>query len=253
LSCYTDEVEKYINQVAFSGAEEFLEKYKDSAKDSGIIGHFGLGFYSAFIGYQRKRFPYIEPSRLPTNFTNDVESINTTAAEMNAAADEEFKKNPNSGKKRPIRVARIELPPGGMEAAKDGKITEVVYDENTMLILTPDLVIDLNTCDTMEVYDLLKAYSDDIVDLITEQRNDVHVHAAKKEVHILEGERGDPGRCMGVEGANLQDILVLDKVTGRPSVVVHDDEDKESVILVPLTDDEYDSIKTQLGLTEMPI
>lgn len=44
-----DEVEKYINQVAFSGAEEFLEKYKDSAKDAGIIGHFGLGFYSAFM------------------------------------------------------------------------------------------------------------------------------------------------------------------------------------------------------------
>ena len=44
-----DEVSKYINEVAFSGAEEFLEKYKDSAKDSGIIGHFGLGFYSAFM------------------------------------------------------------------------------------------------------------------------------------------------------------------------------------------------------------
>ncbi|CAM3924798.1 molecular chaperone HtpG [Flavobacterium branchiophilum] len=43
------EVEKYINQVAFSGAEEFLDKYKDAAKDSGIIGHFGLGFYSAFM------------------------------------------------------------------------------------------------------------------------------------------------------------------------------------------------------------
>ncbi|SDS15506.1 molecular chaperone HtpG [Christiangramia echinicola] len=44
-----EEVEKYINEVAFSGAEEFLHKYKDSAKDSGIIGHFGLGFYSAFM------------------------------------------------------------------------------------------------------------------------------------------------------------------------------------------------------------
>ena len=49
LGMTSDEVEKYINQVAFSGAEEFLEKYKDSAKDSGIIGHFGLGFYSAFM------------------------------------------------------------------------------------------------------------------------------------------------------------------------------------------------------------
>ena len=44
-----EEIEKYINEVAFSGAEEFLEKYKDTAKDSGIIGHFGLGFYSAFM------------------------------------------------------------------------------------------------------------------------------------------------------------------------------------------------------------
>ena len=49
LGMTADEVEKYINQIAFSGAEEFLEKYKDSAKDSGIIGHFGLGFYSAFM------------------------------------------------------------------------------------------------------------------------------------------------------------------------------------------------------------
>jgi len=45
-----EEVKKYINEVAFSGAEEFLEKYKDKdSKDTGIIGHFGLGFYSAFM------------------------------------------------------------------------------------------------------------------------------------------------------------------------------------------------------------
>ncbi|MBS9766255.1 MAG: molecular chaperone HtpG [Flavobacteriaceae bacterium] len=44
-----EEVEKYINQVAFSGAEEFVEKYKDKLEDSGIIGHFGLGFYSSFM------------------------------------------------------------------------------------------------------------------------------------------------------------------------------------------------------------
>ncbi len=44
-----EEVKKYINQVAFSGAEEFVEKYKDKVEDSGIIGHFGLGFYSSFM------------------------------------------------------------------------------------------------------------------------------------------------------------------------------------------------------------
>ena len=45
----SDEVQKYINEVAFSGAEEFLDKYKDKVEDAGIIGHFGLGFYSAFM------------------------------------------------------------------------------------------------------------------------------------------------------------------------------------------------------------
>lgn len=49
LGMTAEEVQKYINEVAFSGAEEFVEKYKDKISDSGIIGHFGLGFYSAFM------------------------------------------------------------------------------------------------------------------------------------------------------------------------------------------------------------
>jgi molecular chaperone HtpG len=49
LGMTEEEVKKYINEVAFSGAEEFINKYEDSAKDAGIIGHFGLGFYSAFM------------------------------------------------------------------------------------------------------------------------------------------------------------------------------------------------------------
>ncbi len=49
LGMTMDEVEKYINQIAFSGAEEFLEKYKDDKNETGVIGHFGLGFYSAFM------------------------------------------------------------------------------------------------------------------------------------------------------------------------------------------------------------
>lgn len=48
-----EEVKKYINEVAFSGAGEFLDKYKDAGKDAGIIGHFGLGFYSAFMVAER--------------------------------------------------------------------------------------------------------------------------------------------------------------------------------------------------------
>ena len=44
-----DEVEEYITQIAFSGAADFIEKYKDKTNDDQIIGHFGLGFYSAFM------------------------------------------------------------------------------------------------------------------------------------------------------------------------------------------------------------
>jgi len=49
LGMTADEVKEYINNIAFSGAEAFLEKYKDKANDDQIIGHFGLGFYSAFM------------------------------------------------------------------------------------------------------------------------------------------------------------------------------------------------------------
>ncbi len=49
LGMTADEVDEYINQIAFSGASDFLEKYKDKSSDDQIIGHFGLGFYSAFM------------------------------------------------------------------------------------------------------------------------------------------------------------------------------------------------------------
>ncbi len=49
LGMTANEVEEYINQIAFSGATDFIEKYKDKANDDQIIGHFGLGFYSAFM------------------------------------------------------------------------------------------------------------------------------------------------------------------------------------------------------------
>ncbi|MDY2590991.1 MAG: molecular chaperone HtpG [Agathobacter sp.] len=49
LGMTADEVEEYINQIAFSGATDFIEKYKDKSNDDQIIGHFGLGFYSAFM------------------------------------------------------------------------------------------------------------------------------------------------------------------------------------------------------------
>lgn len=49
LGMTAEEIDKYINQIAFSGAEEFVEKFKDTKEDANIIGHFGLGFYSSYM------------------------------------------------------------------------------------------------------------------------------------------------------------------------------------------------------------
>ena len=72
-----DEVEEYITQIAFSGATEFLEKYKDKTTDDQMIGHFGLGFYSAFmvadevhidtLSYKEDLFRFTGPAMVEQN------------------------------------------------------------------------------------------------------------------------------------------------------------------------------------------
>ena len=66
-----DEVKRYINQVAFSSAEDFLEKFKSEAEGDQIIGHFGLGFYSAFMVSEK-----VSLSTL--SYINDSEAVNWT-------------------------------------------------------------------------------------------------------------------------------------------------------------------------------
>jgi len=66
-----EEVKKYINEVAFSGAEEFLDKYKDKGNDPAIIGHFGLGFYSAFMVADKVEI-------ITKSFKEDAEAVHWT-------------------------------------------------------------------------------------------------------------------------------------------------------------------------------
>ena len=68
-----DEVDEYINQIAFSGAKDFLEKYKDKANDDKIIGHFGLGFYSAFMVADRVTIDTLsyKPESIPVHWESD--------------------------------------------------------------------------------------------------------------------------------------------------------------------------------------
>ena len=68
-----EEVKEYINQIAFSGAEKFLEKYKDKTSEDQIIGHFGLGFYSAFMVADRVTIDTLswQPDAAPVHWESD--------------------------------------------------------------------------------------------------------------------------------------------------------------------------------------
>ena len=68
-----DEVKEYINQIAFSGAQKFLEQYKDKTSEEQIIGHFGLGFYSAFMVAARVSIDTLswQPDALPVHWESD--------------------------------------------------------------------------------------------------------------------------------------------------------------------------------------
>ena len=73
LGMTEEEVDEYINQIAFSGARDFLEKYKDKANDDQIIGHFGLGFYSAFMVADRVTIDTLsyKPEAIPVHWESD--------------------------------------------------------------------------------------------------------------------------------------------------------------------------------------
>ena len=83
LGMTADEVRQYINQIAFSGAQDFLEKYKDKTDDQQIIGHFGLGFYSSFMVSTRVRIETL--SFKPGSKAVSWESTGDTEYEMGSS------------------------------------------------------------------------------------------------------------------------------------------------------------------------
>lgn len=115
-----EEVEKYINQVAFSGAEEFVEKYKDKVEDSGIIGHFGLGFYSSFM------------------VAHKVEIFTKSHAEGSKAVRWECDGSPQYTLEETDRAERgteivLHIDDDSLEFLEDGKITELLTKYNKFM------------------------------------------------------------------------------------------------------------------------
>ena len=119
LGMTSEEVEKYINQVAFSGAEEFLDKYKDSAKDSGIIGHFGLGFYSAFM--------VAEKVEILTKSYKDEPGAHWTCD-----GSPEFSLEPSDKKDRGTEII-LHIAEDSLEFLEDSKIRELLNKYNKFM------------------------------------------------------------------------------------------------------------------------
>ena len=114
-----EEIKKYINQVAFSGAEEFLDKYKDSAKDSGIIGHFGLGFYSAFMVADKVEI-------ISKSYKDD------TAVHWSCDGSPEFELNPSDKTERGTEII-LHIAKDAKDFLEDAKITELLNKYNKFM------------------------------------------------------------------------------------------------------------------------
>lgn len=115
-----DEVEKYINEIAFSGAEEFIEKYKDkNGKDAGIIGHFGLGFYSAFM--------VAEKVEIITKSFKDEPAVHWTCD-----GSPEFTLEETDKKERGTEII-LHIAEDSTEFLKENRITELLVKYNKFM------------------------------------------------------------------------------------------------------------------------
>ncbi len=114
-----DEVNKYINEVAFSGAEEFLEKYKEEAKDSGIIGHFGLGFYSSFMVADKVEI-------ITKSYLND------SAAHWTCDGSPEYKLEKSSKKERGTEII-LHVSEDSTEFLEESRIRELLNKYNKFM------------------------------------------------------------------------------------------------------------------------
>lgn len=119
LGMTAEEVEKYINQIAFSGAEEFLEKYKDSAKDSGVIGHFGLGFYSAFMVAEKVEI-------ITKSFKDEP------AAHWTCDGSPEFTLEPHTKSVRGTEII-LHIAEDSLEFLEEGRIRELLIKYNKFM------------------------------------------------------------------------------------------------------------------------
>lgn len=167
-----DEVEKYINQIAFSGANDFLEKYKDTQ----IIGHFGLGFYSSFMVSSKVEIvtkSYKADSKAcrwtcegTTEFTLVDDDKETVGTDVIMHISDEYKEYVNNSKLSellkkyaeylPVKIYLKDIP----APTTDASTGEVTYSEPTETLITRDEPLWLKSASELKDEDYIKFYKD---------------------------------------------------------------------------------------------
>ena len=177
LGMTSDEVEEYINQIAFSGATDFIEKYKDKANDDQIIGHFGLGFYSAFM--------------VADQVTIDTLSYKKDATPVHWACDGGTEFDMTDGTKEGVGTEiTLYLNEDCLEFANEYRAREVI-EKYCSFMPTPIFLSKANAETEYETIDAAdKLDTDTVVEEIheeakTEEKEVVEVSPAKEKLKIV--------------------------------------------------------------------
>lgn len=144
-----EEVEKYINQIAFSGAQDFIETYKDKATEDQIIGHFGLGFYSAFMVADRV---VIETKSYREN---------ETAVHWESDGGTEYRMSDGTRKEHGTAVT-LYLGEESQEFSSEARLREVL-EKYCGFMPVPIYLIDVDAAPETELIDPADRREDDVV------------------------------------------------------------------------------------------
>ena len=144
-----EEVEKYINQIAFSGAQDFIETYKDKATEDQIIGHFGLGFYSAFMVADRV---VIETKSYREN---------ETAVHWESDGGTEYRMSDGTRKEHGTAIT-LYLAEESQEFASEARLREVL-EKYCGFMPVPIYLIDVDAAPETELIDPADRREDDVV------------------------------------------------------------------------------------------
>ena len=200
------------------------------------VAHIGMGDLFTGEGLDGKRF------NIASDYVNNWYIINDLIAM-------------NEGDANVI----IGLPPGGCYPDEDGVVRTMNLTDTIAVELPEDDQIDLNLRGSQEVYEMLSKFDEDLLEAVNEQRFDIHIPKTSltaAEIEIVPGGGGGgkspPINVTGVEPADLNNVLIVDKQTGQPNIIIKTNLENKSATIIPLTPEEYNEMIKVYNIKGLP-